>query len=70
MEEGGTAGFPPGQLKKWLFSLQIFMDFYLSSRKKKGVSLTKESSVLLSKEEVRPVQRVDMPFFLCYHMSN
>ena len=37
------------------------MDFYLSSRKKKGVSLTKEGSVLLSKKEVRPVQRVDMP---------
>ena len=32
------------------------MDFYLSSRKKKRVSLTKESSVLLSKKEVRPVQ--------------
>ena len=33
------------------------MDSYRSSRKKEGVSLTKESSVLLSKKEVRPVQR-------------
>ena len=42
-------------MEKMLFPWQIFMDFYLSSRKKKGVSLTKKSSVLLSKKEVRPV---------------